>query len=234
VTDLKTLINLQEIDTKIGGLEAEAARLPKQIEAIHQAQAEAKKTVDTVKARLDTARKDLRAREKDLDDIAVKRTKSEARLYEVKTNVEYSAVLTEIETIKAQKAQAEEEILALMERQEALAVEIREAEARLHARDEQGKLDEGVVREKLAAVERELEGIRAQRAALANDVPRNILTDYDRILKARGGLAIAPVAASAICGGCRVTIRPQAIQELKQATTLLHCESCGRFLYWQE
>jgi len=234
VTDLKALISLQDLDTKIGGLEAEAARLPKQIEAIHQAQAEAKKAVDTVKARLDTARKDLRAREKDLDDIAVKRTKSEARLYEVKTNVEYSAVLTEIENIKAQKAQTEEEILALMERQEALAVEIREAETRLRARDEQGKRDEGMVREKLAAVERELEGIRAQRATLTNDVPRNILTDYDRILKARGGLAIAPVSASAICGGCRVTIRPQAVQELKQATTLLHCESCGRFLYWQE
>ena len=108
MSEPKTLVHLQEFDTKISGLEAEAARLPKQIEAIHAGVAEAKKTVDTAKARLDAARKDLRAREKDLDDIAVKRSKSEARLYEVKTNVEYSAVLTEIENIKAQKALAEE------------------------------------------------------------------------------------------------------------------------------
>ena len=234
MSELKTLVHLQEFDTKISGLEAEAARLPKQIEAIHAGVAEAKKTVDTAKARLDVARKDLRAREKDLDDIAVKRSKSEARLYEVKTNVEYSAVLTEIENIKAQKAQAEEEILVLMERQETLAGEIRDAEGRLRSRDEQGTRDESIVREKLAAVEKELAGVRGDRTTLSTGVPRNVLTDYERILKARGGLAIAPVTASAICGGCRVTIRPQAIQELKQATTLLHCESCGRYLYWQD
>ena len=234
MSELKTLVHLQEFDTKVAALETDAARLPKQIEAIHASVAEAKKAVETIKARLDAARKDLRSREKDLDDIAVKRSKSEARLYEVKTNVEYTAVLAEIENIKAQKAQTEEEILALMERQESLAGEIREAEARLKTRDEQGKRDEIVVREKLAAVEKELTGVRSERITLASAVPRNVLTDYERILKARGGLAIAPVTASAICGGCRVTIRPQAIQELKAATTLLHCESCGRYLYWQE
>ena len=234
MSELKTLVHLQEFDTKIAALEIEAARLPKQIETIHTAVAEAKKAVETVKARLDGARKDLRAREKDLDDIAVKRSKSEARLYEVKTNVEYTAVLTEIEIIKGQKAQTEEEILALMERQESLAGEIREAESRLKTRDDQGKREEAVVREKLAAVEKELAGVRGERTTLVSAVPRNVLTDYERILKARGGLAIAPVGASAICGGCRVTIRPQAMQELKAATTLLHCESCGRYLYWQE
>src|SRR5439155_1360326 len=93
----------------------------------------------------------------------------EARLYEVKTNVEYTAVLTEIETIKGQKAQTEEEILALMERQESLAGEIREAESRLKTRDEQGKREEAVVREKLAAVEKELAGVRGERTTLGGD-----------------------------------------------------------------
>ena len=231
---LQTLIELQALDTRIAILEGEAAKLPQDIAAIRAAAAEARLAVETAKAALDTARKDTRTREKDLDVTQGKRAKGEARLYEVKTNVEYSAVLTEIENIKAQKAQTEEEILALMERQESLTGEIREAEGRLRARDEQGKRDEAVVREKLAAVEKELTGVRGERTTLAGAVPRNVLTDYDRILKARGGLAIAPVTASAICGGCRVTIRPQAIQELKAATTLLHCESCGRYLYWQE
>jgi predicted nucleic acid-binding Zn-ribbon protein len=45
---------------------------------------------------------------------------------------------------------------------------------------------------------------------------------------------VAAVGAAAICGGCRVTIRPQAIQELRAAQTLMLCESCGRFLFWQD
>jgi predicted nucleic acid-binding Zn-ribbon protein len=32
-----------------------------------------------------------------------------------------------------------------------------------------------------------------------------------------------------------VTIRPQAIQELRSVVTaMMRCESCGRYLYWQE
>ena len=234
MTELGTLVHLQEFDTRIAGLEAEAARLPKEIAAIEAALAEAKKTVETVKARLDTTRKELRAKEKDLDDIGVKRSKSEGRLYEVKTNTEYSAVLAEIENIKRVKAETEEEILGLMERVEGLATDLREAESRLKAREDQGRRDETVVRQKLAAVEQQLTGVRAERATLAREVPRNVLSDYERILKARGGLAMAGVTSAQICGGCRVAIRPQAIQELRTGEVLLHCESCGRFLYWHE
>jgi predicted nucleic acid-binding Zn-ribbon protein len=233
VADLQGLIHLQEVDTRIAALEAEAARLPRQIEAILAALAEARKTVETVKGRLDATRKELRAKEKDLDDVGVKRAKSEGRLYEVKTNTEYSAVLAEIETIKRQKAQTEEEILALMERQETLAVEVREAEARHKAREDQARRDEATIREKLAAVEKELEGVRGERATLARELPRPLLGDYERIMKARGGLGIAMVTTTQICGGCRVTIRPQALLELR-SQVLLHCESCGRFLYWQD
>ena len=60
-------------------------------------------------------------------------------------------------------------------------------------------------------------------------------SDYERLLRARGGVAVAAVNATAFCGGCRVTIRPQAIQELRSGTTpMMRCESCGRYLYWQE
>src|SRR5262249_7141286 len=155
--------------------------------------AEAKKAVETVKARLDAAPKELRPREKDLDDIAPKRSKSEGRLSEDKTTVEDSADLTEIENIKAQKAQTEDEIVALIEREESLVAESREAETRLGGREEQGKRDEGVIRAKLAAVEKELGGVRTERAAVTGKLPRKVLTDYERILKARSGLAIAPV-----------------------------------------
>jgi len=142
---LQTLIDLQAFDARIAALEGDAARVPGQIEAIHAVLAEAKQTLDTLKARADTTRKDLRVKEKDLEVVTAKRAKSEARLWEVKNNTEYSAVLAEIETIKQEKAQGEEEILALMELQERLAVDVREAEARFTAREEQARRDEAAV-----------------------------------------------------------------------------------------
>jgi len=232
--ELTTLIDLQGYDSRIATLEAEAARLPKQIEAIQASLAEAKKTVDAFKTKIDQTRKDLRTKEKDLEVHAVKRAKEESRLYEVKTNKEYSAVLLEIEEIKQIKAKTEEEILALMEMQERLAVDVKEAEARLKTREEQARQDEGVVRTKLAKVEQELGGVRGERATRARELPAGLLASYDRIMKARGGTAVASVTPSAICGGCRMSIRPQALLELRNATGLMTCESCGRYLYWQD
>jgi len=231
---LETLIELQQYDTKIARMESEVPRLQKQIDTIQEAVAQAKKTSEALKQKVDATRKDLRTKEKDLDVIAGKRSKQESRLYEVKTNKEYSAVLLEIEEIKQEKAKTEEEILALMELGERLAVELREGEKQLATREDQGRRDEAAVRDRLRALEAELATVREARNARAADLPRNVLSDYERILKAKGGLAIASVSSAAFCGGCRVSIRPQAVQELRQATGLMICENCGRYLYWQE
>jgi predicted nucleic acid-binding Zn-ribbon protein len=114
---------------------------------------------------------DLRTKEKDLEVVTAKRTKAEGRLWEVKNNTEYSAVLSEIEAIKQEKAKGEEEILGLMEIQERLAVEGREADVRLKAREEQAQQDEAVVRKKLAAVEKELAALRADRTLARGSFP---------------------------------------------------------------
>lgn len=231
---LQILGDLQQQDSRIAAMEAEVARLPKQIAAIEAALVEAKKLLELLRARQDKARKDLRAKEKDLEVVALKRSKSESRLYEVKTNKEYSAVLLEIEEIKQEKAQIEEQILALMELGEGIAVDIRGAE-QVHAqREEQAKHDVVEVKKRLAAVEADLADARSARAGRAAELPPALLSDYDRIRRARGGVAVATVGATAICSACRVTIRPQAIQELRAATSLMLCENCGRFLFWHE
>ena len=229
---LQSLINLQAIDTRIGALEADAARLPKEIAAIHAAVEDARKSVEETRTRLDAARKDQRAKEKDLEVVQAKRAKNEARLYEVKTNKEYSAVLIEIEEIKQEKARMEEEVLVLMESQERLTGDIREAEARFKQRESQGRSEEATLKEQLRGIEADLAAVRTERKELAAKLPPNILADYERILRARAGLALVPVAKPSFCGACRMTITPQRLQELRAQSSLIPCESCGRYLYW--
>ena len=230
--NLQTLISLQAIDTRIAALEADAARLPKEIAAIHATLQGMKQEVDAGKTRLDAAKKDQRAREKDLEVVQAKRSKTEGRLYEVKTNKEYSAVLAEIEDIKQEKGRVEEEILVLMESQERLAAEIKDAESRYKTRETQGKQEEAGFQSKLREVEADLAVVRAERAELTRQLPPAVLADYDKLLKARGGLALAQVVKPNLCGGCRMTVTPQRLQELRAQSALLPCESCGRYLYW--
>jgi predicted nucleic acid-binding Zn-ribbon protein len=229
---LKTLIDLQAVDGRIAGLESEAARIPRAIEAIRAAVGEARAAVEQTRTRLDSARKEQRALEKDLEVVQTRRVKSEARLYEVKTNKEYSAVLVEIEDIKQEKARVEDQILNIMESHERLSADIRDAEARFKAREAQGKGEEAELQEKLRGVESELDLARSERRDLAAQLPAPVLADYDGLLRARGGLAVVEVAKPQSCGGCRVTLPPQRIQELKPQNALIRCESCGRYLYW--
>ena len=229
---LQTLISLQAIDSRIAALEADAARLPQEIAAIHAGIEDAKQQVEQAKARLDAARKDQRAKEKDLEVVQGKRSKTEARLYEVKTNKEYSAVLIEIEDIKQEKGRMEEEVLVLMEAQERLTGDIREAEARFKQRETEGRRQEATAKELLGVVEADLAAVRTERKELAGQLPGPILADYDRILRARGGLALVPVTKPNFCGACRMTITPQRLQELRAQASLIPCESCGRYLYW--
>ena len=229
--ELRTLIDLQAVDTRIASFEAEAAKLPRDIAAIHASVDESKKAVDTAKAKLDNARKSQRAKEKDLEDNRIKRQKFEGQLYQVKTNKEYSAVLAEIEEVKQEKARIEEEILNLMELGERLMAEVKEAEARFKARETEGRGEQATLEERLRAVEAELAGVKSERAGLAQQMPFLVLADYDKLLRHRG-IAVVEVTKPNFCGGCHVTMTPQRLQELRQQNALIHCESCGRYLYW--
>jgi predicted nucleic acid-binding Zn-ribbon protein len=228
---LRTLIDLQVVDSRIAGLESEAGKLPAAIAAVHAGIDGARKAVEDVKTRVDAARKSQRAKEQALEDNRIKRQKFEGQLYQVKTNKEYSAVLAEIEEVKQEKSRIEEEILVLMESHERLAVELKDAEARFKERESRGKDEEAELQERLRAADADLEVVKRQRADLAGQVAPAALTDYDKLLRHRG-TAIVEVAKPNFCGGCRVTITPQRLQLLRQQNILIHCESCGRYLYW--
>jgi hypothetical protein len=231
--DLQRLQELQLLDSRIAGLERKLEAIPVRIQTIREEHGRAREAVDALRAKLDQVRREIRAKEKDLEYQQAQRKKSEARLYEVKTNKEYSAVLAEIETLKVDKGRAEEETLALMELQERLGRDVGEAEVRLRRQEAEGAAQQAAASEELRALETDLAVVRAEREALSRDVPRDLLAQYARLLRGRGGLAVALVGQNGICSGCRVTITPQRFQEVRQSSQILPCESCGRILYYQ-
>jgi predicted nucleic acid-binding Zn-ribbon protein len=230
---LQRLQELQVLDSRIAGLERKLEAIPARIQSIRDGLQQAKATVDGVRAKIDSARKDIRAREKDLEYQASQRKKLEAKLYEVKTNKEYSAVLAEIETLKVEKGRTEEEILALMELQERLTRDVAEGETRLRPQEAETRVQEAAATEELRALEVDVEGARSERESVIREIPRDFLVQYGRLLRQRAGLAVALVGSNGICSGCRVTLTPQRFNEVRQSSQILVCESCGRFLYYQ-
>ena len=231
-SNLQRLQELQVLDSRVAGLERKLEAIPTRIHGIRDGLQQAKASVDATRAKLDGARKDIRTKEKELEYQAAQRKKLEAKLYEVKTNKEYSAVLAEIEAAKVEKDRIEEEILALMELQERLGREVVEADARLRPQEAEAKVQEAAATEELGALEVDVEAARSERESVVRDVPRDLLVQYARLLKGRAGLAVALVGSNGICSGCRVTLTPQRFNEVRQSSQILVCENCGRFLYY--
>ncbi len=233
VSTLERLHELQGLDSRIAGLDQKRQAIPGRIQAIRDAEAQAGAAMEALRGKLAAVRKELRARQKDLEQNASEKAKRDAKLYEVKTNKEYSAVLAEIETLKVDKGRIEEEILGLMEAEERLAREVGEAEKRLARQTEEFTAQQAAALDEQRALEADLAVVRAERDSLARDVPRDLLTQYTRLLRGRAGLAVAVVGSNAICTGCRLALTPQRFAELRQSSQILTCESCGRILYYQ-
>ena len=230
--DLARLIDLQALDTRLASLERELETIPAQIQGLHDERDRASQEVEALRTQAETVRKEIRVKEKDVEYSISKRTKSEAKLYEVKTNKEYSAVLLEIEQIKQEKAQLEDQLLSLMEAQERLSGEIRAAEAKLTEREQDMVQKEAVLQGELRQVEMTLAGVRSERVALARELPAALTAQYQRLLARYRGTAVVVPTRGELCTGCHLRLTPQCFQEVRQTLEIIPCGRCGRILYW--
>jgi predicted nucleic acid-binding Zn-ribbon protein len=91
--------------------------------------------------------------------------------------------------------------------------------------------DKARVEKRTAEDRRRVSELQAERKADAATMSPQGATAYERIRKARGGVAVSE-AVDGRCSQCHMSLRPQFMQELKRSEEIRMCESCGRILYW--
>ena len=77
----------------------------------------------------------------------------------------------------------------------------------------------------------QLNKLSGERIAAVAALPKPTVAAYERIRKKWRGAAIAEVVDGR-CSQCQITLRPQYFQEIRRGDTLMTCESCGRFLFY--
>ena len=247
---LEDLIQLQELDLAIAEMERVAGEIPRQIQALEDALAASLASLDRAKADADATQKLLRSQDKVLEEVRQDQRKKQGRLFEIKTNQEYSAVLKEIEVLKERQGRLEEEIIGLMEKGEGLAGEIRRLEGELAAAETRCREERARKEAELADVQAKLRDFQARWNVQAKPIDPELLQTYRKLLKTRAGRAVVPAVierrkvksfgshegreeTAAACGGCNVSLRPQFVNELRRGEELLTCASCSRILYRQ-
>jgi predicted nucleic acid-binding Zn-ribbon protein len=231
VSDVKLVVQLQELDNRIRELQHAAASLPRHIGAIEKTLESHVRRLEANRAALAANQRERKQLEGDIQAQEQKISKLRDQMLQAKTNDQYAAFRKEIEFGEKEIRKYEDRILERMAESEPLEQNVKAAEAALLKEKQQVEAEKNVARERTAADKRQLDELKARRAEMVKTVTPSIYSEYERIRKGRKGIAVAE-AIDGSCSACHMTLRLQFFQDLRLDERVMFCESCGRIMFY--
>jgi len=228
---LKTVYEAQQICTQIIANEKKILSVPRRIQEIDAVLAELADRVARGNGVVEELEKDRRKKEKEIEAEKEKVRKAESKLYEVKTNKEYQALLKEIEAAKESNDKTEEEVLVLMERIEELKKDVDTAKKELKKKEAEAEAERKKLNEELQSVDAVVADLKKTRDTLLALVDDELKTTFATLLERRDGLAVVNVK-NGVCLGCFMNIPPQLFIEATKNRQMILCPSCNRIFYF--
>ena len=230
---LQQLVQLQKIDDQIFEHKKTLVDIPTQIDSARAELEEKKNILKVVTEEIETLQKQRKDLELEVQGENDHMAKAKTKLPAVKTNKEYTAILTEVDAIKEKVSKIEDMELEVMEALEVKAKEIPGVEKK--CKEEDAHFNEYRLK-KITEEERfkqELEELVEKRKNISAQLETVILKRYEKISNSREGRAVAGLREN-ICQGCFQQVLPQMVIEVKVAEKIHQCEGCMRFLFWDE
>ncbi len=229
-TQLSSLIRLQTLDSRIYVLRLEKEAKPGEIKAIDDAFEEKKKSLSALEAVSLDLQKQKRERELELASKEENAKKLQAQLYQLKTNKEYTLMLQQIRDDKADDSVIEDKILQIFEQADIAKKDIEDQKKKLQEEEKVFNEQNKRIQDRVKEIEADLAQLDAQRKQILPNIEAKILSQYERILSNRDGLAIVSVKNNT-CGGCNMFVPHQVVNMIMLYETIVTCEVCNRMLY---
>jgi hypothetical protein len=157
------------------------------------------------------------------------------------TNKQYSAVLTELNTIKTQRAETEDQVLQNMEQIEELDGQVAENKTQITERTKVCDVANTQLEERRGEVGERLAELEQERAVAAAAIPATSLAVFDEIADAYEGEAMSCIEEidrrrrEYACGECNMHMPfEQVLLVMGGGDELVKCTACNRILYLQE
>jgi len=231
--DLALLIELQKGEHVLRSIGEKKKALPEKLQLLSQDFRAAEARAAEKRVIYDGLHKKHREREARLKKEGDSLRKTRERLFEVKTNKEYQAILKEIEGAEGICSELESEIILILD-------ELEEAERMMKREDEKFKSHLASYERERVELEGELEKLigsvdlwHGKIDNLRRQVASDLLKKYDIIKQANAGMVVVSVW-KAVCGGCHMNVPPQLYNELQKSDELTHCPNCKRIIYWYD
>ena len=230
------LIKLQSVENRLRAAKAKLTRSRRnviiqenQVRSFQNALEAKKEELQLTKVQSSRLELELKTRDEEV-------SKLRAALNTAKSNKEYAAVLTQLNTTRADNSKLETQILELMKAVEADEAECETIRKQIEAQKQQ--LEQTRKATDASAVEHEAEiaKIQAEWNEAARAIPPEPLKVFKRVAETYDGEAVAQVEeqegrnAAYSCGGCFMGITTESVNLLMTRDDLIRCPNCTRIL----
>jgi len=234
---LNGLIKLQRVENRLRAAKTKLARCRRgvlfqenQLRTLQNG-LEAKQTeIKQTKLQVGRLETDLKERDQQIDKLR-------NHLNLARTNKEYSALLTELNTAKADDSKIETQVLELMKIVETDEASCEEIKSQIE--QQRVKVDE--IRKEAEAkavdIEKDVADVQAEWDAAAKEIPAESLRIFSRVAETYDGEALAEVeqvnenTQSFSCGGCFMGVPAEIVNVLSAKDDIVRCSNCTRILY---
>jgi uncharacterized protein len=239
---LRKLIEFHRVASELAATRELLAGVPEEMRSLHDEYVEARSALDALEAEAEEARAARRQAEGAISEAQERLRKFQHQVPMVRNQREYAALLTEIDTAKAEIKRLEEAALDSLDSAERLGSEVQDRQsgfAEVKARyDEQLAAWEA----RKPDVARRADQLAREADQLRGDLPRPIVAQYQRIAGRYEGAALSPLRRADtpgtttvwFCSTCNYQIRPQVAVEIRSRGTIVQCEGCKRFLFVED
>jgi predicted nucleic acid-binding Zn-ribbon protein len=141
------------------------------------------------------------------------------------------SIQTELESLARRQSALEDVELEIMERVEGARAAVAQLTGERDALAGEREMLAASVHEQLSSIDAEQRIVLEQRGGVAAEMPADLLSLYDKIRADNGGVGAAALHRGA-CQGCRLTLPPTEIEDLRAAApdAVMRCEECRRIL----
>jgi predicted nucleic acid-binding Zn-ribbon protein len=233
---LNGLIKLQSVENRLRIEKSKLTRCRRnviiqenQIRTLQNSLEAKKEEVQLSKVQFDRLELELKSRDESI-------SKLRASLNTAKTNKEYAAVLTQLNTTKADNSKIETQSLELLKSIEADEAECKEIQGQIDEQKqhlEQLRTDAEIMAGKLQI---EIDKIQAEWDEVAQTIPEKPLEIFRRVTETYDGQAVSMIEQQGgkkgaySCGGCFMGLTAECVNLLMTKDDIIRCPNCTRIL----
>jgi uncharacterized protein len=231
--EIEQLLILQDRDRKLRLLRQEQKNAPLQRKGLEERLAGAQKQLEEVKQKAKELEVERKRLENEAQTVRDRIAKYQTQKFQTRKNEEFAALSHEIERGEKDIQSIEDRELELMEAADKQKGIIAEGENVFTTTKSQVEKQTADIDTKIKAVGEQLKALEEERARLAEAIEEDLRDTYERLSRSKNGEAVVALQHE-VCSGCHMKVTPTTSSLCRTRKEIVHCENCGRILYWED